>query len=100
MQVENPTDFEVVLWKGISEIGIDLLIKRYGCSFEQLKGSFYVTKGWSRDGKSYYYGPAAVRDRDYDTMEIIDCLYAKDKNGRFCGDLQIREIEAAREEAR
>lgn len=93
MAVENPTAFEVICWSGIRETGGDVLVASYGEEFAILEGIVCVTRGWSRDGKNYYYGPAVVRGRDYATMEVIDSWDAKDKHGQFSGDLLIRNKE-------
>lgn len=43
------------------------------------KDKAYVS-GWSRDGVAYYWGTTELKGADYDSLTILNGLYAKDKN--------------------
>jgi len=53
----------------------------------------YVS-GWSRDGTAYYWGSIKLQDADYNSLEILNDLHAKDDASVYFRGKEIRGADA------
>lgn len=52
--------------------------------------------GWARDSKAYYYADWRVEDADRGTFEVLNSIYAKDKDRVYCAhDRKVLPVDHA-----
>ena len=90
MDVHSIDDFEVV-----KLVGYDPPVQGqsgHALRLEHVEAPVY---GWSRDGTAYYWNTTEVVDADYDTLRVLNCLYAKDDSHVFFKGKKMRGADAA-----
>jgi hypothetical protein len=82
IDVLDPATFEVVK-PGDSEVPFTW---SYGPKLELKDQGKPPTSiwGWARDSKAYYYADHRVKNADRDTFEVLNSIYAKDKDRVYC----------------
>lgn len=91
MEVSNIDRFEVILWKNmwLTISDAEYFARWYGEPFANVRVPAVIGRAWSRDGESYFYGPARINGADYGSFQVTDDYTARDKDTEFSGAFSV-----------